>query len=54
LARPLTRIFFLGTSYLPLQTTYPPSSYQPTYLPQDTHLLLHSPTLLKLENKGEL
>jgi hypothetical protein len=24
--------FFLGTSYLPLQPTYHPSSYQPTYL----------------------
>jgi hypothetical protein len=54
-APPLTPIFFweppTSPSNLP---TYHPSSYQPTYLPHDTHLLLHSPTLLELENKGEL
>ncbi len=32
----LTTIFFLGNSYLPLQPTYHPSSYQPIYLPTFT------------------
>ncbi len=53
LVPPLTPIFWESPTS-PLQPTYYPSSYQPTYLLHDTHLLLHSPTLLKFENKGEL
>jgi hypothetical protein len=33
----LTTIVFCGNSYLPLQCTYHPSSYQPIYLPHSAH-----------------
>ncbi len=46
--------FFLGTSYLPLQRIYHPSSYQPTYLPHTIDLCLHWPPSLELQNQGEL
>jgi hypothetical protein len=63
----LLHLFYLGTVFfgptphpnLILGTSYllPPPPHLPTYLPPfllPTHLLLHSPPLLELENQGEL
>ncbi len=45
---------FFGNFLPPPPTYLLPFFHQPTYLLHATHLLLHSPPLSKLENKGEL